>query len=269
MIVADFTNAGNKTSKRFLASLVETWRMFRPETDQTPNPNSKTWSLLQTDSTIYGMLCMHTQAYCIGQGTSRHHTVCFRWNGAILYREWFPAILNMCCWCCNARMLSITWRENISFWSHCAVGGLMAYIKKGSVKSLGSGVSTSLLLALCARAMTSPGATGPARVAFGESTSLLSIVKGVVEHSQGSCKIITTHIQSWGLLPEPCIHHVQHHNHLGTAVRYSLVTVFLSDLCGGCRVVHELHTVGMVTMYLKAKGIIDVPHLGCGNDANF
>lgn len=51
----------------------------------------------------------------------------------------------------------------------------MAYLKKGSTKSLGAGVSTSLLLALCARAMTSPAATGPARVAFGESSFLLSM----------------------------------------------------------------------------------------------
>lgn len=45
----------------------------------------------------------------------------------------------------------------------------MAYVKRKSAKSLGAGLSTAFVLALCGRAMGGPGAVGAARVAFGES----------------------------------------------------------------------------------------------------
>mmetsp|Transcript_16528 Transcript_16528/g.35756 ORF Transcript_16528/g.35756 Transcript_16528/m.35756 type:complete len:186 (-) Transcript_16528:880-1437(-) len=56
-----------------------------------------------------------------------------------------------------------------------AVGGTIAYVKKGSAKSLGAGLSASLVLALCARSMAGASAVGAVRVAFG-----LTLVLGIV-----------------------------------------------------------------------------------------
>ncbi|KAF5841846.1 transmembrane proteins 14C-domain-containing protein [Dunaliella salina] len=53
------------------------------------------------------------------------------------------------------------------------VGGLMGYVKKGSSKSLGGGLSAALVLGLAARSMGSKGAAG-AQVAFG-----ISLLMGV------------------------------------------------------------------------------------------
>eukprot|EP00197_Chlamydomonas_leiostraca_P002250 CAMPEP_0202858656 /NCGR_PEP_ID=MMETSP1391-20130828/1091_1 /ASSEMBLY_ACC=CAM_ASM_000867 /TAXON_ID=1034604 /ORGANISM="Chlamydomonas leiostraca, Strain SAG 11-49" /LENGTH=181 /DNA_ID=CAMNT_0049537591 /DNA_START=54 /DNA_END=599 /DNA_ORIENTATION=+ len=48
-----------------------------------------------------------------------------------------------------------------------AVGGAMGYVKQGSTKSLGGGLSGALILALAARAMVGPGAAAGARVGLG------------------------------------------------------------------------------------------------------
>ena len=49
-----------------------------------------------------------------------------------------------------------------------AVGGAMGYIRKGSTKSLGGGLSGALILALAARSMQGPGMQAGVRVAFGK-----------------------------------------------------------------------------------------------------
>ena len=49
-----------------------------------------------------------------------------------------------------------------------AAGGTAAYVRKGSVKSLGASLSAGLILALCARSMVGAPAVGAVRVAFGE-----------------------------------------------------------------------------------------------------
>ena len=49
-----------------------------------------------------------------------------------------------------------------------AAGGTAAYVRKGSVKSLGASLSAGVILALCARSMVGAPAIGAVRVAFGE-----------------------------------------------------------------------------------------------------
>ncbi|GIL82806.1 hypothetical protein Vretimale_8179 [Volvox reticuliferus] len=56
-----------------------------------------------------------------------------------------------------------------------AVGGALAFARKGSATSLGAGGGAALILALCARSMVGAAAVGPARVAFALCT-LLGIV---------------------------------------------------------------------------------------------
>ena len=47
------------------------------------------------------------------------------------------------------------------------LGGLYAFIKKSSKQSLGAGLSSAVILALCARSMEGLTAVPSARVAFG------------------------------------------------------------------------------------------------------
>lgn len=49
-----------------------------------------------------------------------------------------------------------------------AAGGSAAYIRKGSVKSLGASLGAGVILALCARSMVGAPTVGAVRVAFGE-----------------------------------------------------------------------------------------------------
>ena len=49
-----------------------------------------------------------------------------------------------------------------------AVGGGAAYVRKGSVKSLGASLGAALILALCGRTMVGAAAVNSVRVAFGE-----------------------------------------------------------------------------------------------------
>jgi uncharacterized membrane protein (UPF0136 family) len=63
----------------------------------------------------------------------------------------------------------------LAFAALLVVGGGLAFVRKGSAKSLGASASAAVILALCAKAMVGPGAQGPARVAFG-----LALLLGIV-----------------------------------------------------------------------------------------
>lgn len=55
-----------------------------------------------------------------------------------------------------------------AFAAFLAAGGIFAFVKAGSTKSLTSSCSAAVILALCARSMAGPAALNSARVAFGE-----------------------------------------------------------------------------------------------------
>lgn len=74
-----------------------------------------------------------------------------------------------------------------TFLNNPAAGGILAYAKVGSVKSLGGGLGSGLILALCARSMVGAAAVGSARVAFGKrvtstltATTMLMCFSGCV-----------------------------------------------------------------------------------------